>query len=354
MFSPNCILYISDLRKSLKKSRSQYFAILYTTLMVSCIPSQPAENETESPSASGLSGTQAVFGYYVSKDYDKKADGYDWVSVRLAPYPENIEELWVSVRSRADKKKPTCTFDAIAVALNDSTYQTLIRNQEVWFTVVGNQLLISTNEESGEEMLSYYCSGGGSLSGTYQKIEADIDRTQIDTTAFFKHLQLQEIGLSISGRLIPNMSIVTLSPSGLEIVNDTTTMPFPGAFFNAETADLNRDGYPEFLIYMKEGENEEGNVIAYSVNNGKSMSQVYFPPLANNPSINRGYSGHDQFVVTENALSQRFPIAGTDSIREVNYEMLDGEASRYFQVKSTQTFPAPPPFSDDAFKSSQH
>lgn len=344
---------IPKLKCGRKKLHFIFLAFACTALFGNCVPSQSVKNEANQE-AETISGTQAVFGYYVTPQYNKRDEGYDWVSVRLAPQPENIEKLWVSVRSRADKKKPTCTFDAIATALNDSTYQSVIGNEEVLFTIIEKQLTISASKNSGHDVLKYNCSGGGSLRGEYYKIESDIDRSQIDTSAFFKHLQFKDIGLSLRGQMTSGMSIVTISPSGLEIVNDTITMPFPGAFENAETADLNGDDYPEFLIYMKEGENEKGHVIAYSVNNGKSMSQIYFPPLANNPSINRGYSGHDQFVVTENALSQRFPIAGTDSIREVNYEMLDGEASRFFQVKSTQTILAPPPFSTDAFKGSQH
>ena len=61
---------------------------------------------------------------------------------------------------------------------------------------------------------------------------------------------------------------------------------------------LNIDGFPEILIYtVSAGSGSYGNVIGYSVNNGKSISQIYFPELAENKEASSGYMGHDEFAI---------------------------------------------------------
>ena len=56
------------------------------------------------------------------------------------------------------------------------------------------------------------------------------------------------------------------------------------------------------------GSGSYGNVIGYSVNAGKSISEIYFPPIAENPKANKGYMGHDEFAIVETSLVQRFKI----------------------------------------------
>ena len=47
-----------------------------------------------------------IFGNYVDAGYAQRADGFDWVAVRVRQ--GDNETIDVSVRSRADKKRPTC------------------------------------------------------------------------------------------------------------------------------------------------------------------------------------------------------------------------------------------------------
>ena len=110
---------------------------------------------------------------------------------------------------------------------------------------------------------------------------------------------------------------------------------------NAEVEDLNSDGSPELLICTQSiGSGSYGNVYAFSVNNKKSISQVYFQPTAENKKINQWYMGHDEFSVLENSLIQRFPIYQendsnanpTGGTRQVSYTLIDGEAMRKLEV----------------------
>lgn len=70
------------------------------------------------------------------------------------------------------------------------------------------------------------------------------------------------------------------------------------------------------------------------------MSRILFPEIAENPDASKGYMGHDGFAIEENGFIQRFPIYKTNDInarptggkRQVEYNLIDGEASRQFVV----------------------
>ena len=70
------------------------------------------------------------------------------------------------------------------------------------------------------------------------------------------------------------------------------------------------------------------------------MSAVYFQPTEENNKINLGYKGQDRFTLMEGNLVQRFPIfennVETKKVRQVTYKLLNGEASKKFEV-SKQT-----------------
>ena len=50
-----------------------------------------------------------ISGDYASADYDKRAQGYDWVGVMVRA--ESDQQIDIKVRSRSDIKKQTCQFD---------------------------------------------------------------------------------------------------------------------------------------------------------------------------------------------------------------------------------------------------
>ena len=71
-----------------------------------------------------------------------------------------------------------------------------------------------------------------------------------------------------------------------------------------------------------------------------------FLSLTNDPEINSGYMGHDQFTIVETSLGQRFPTYApgdvnarpTGKIRVIYYKMVDGEASRRFVVAEVNEY----------------
>ena len=281
-----------------------------------------------------------VLGSYVSDAYSKRNEGYDWVAISVTE--KESDRLNISIRSRADKKKPTCTFDAIAKKVDDNVYQTQIDGKSILFQFADGQISIASEKDEYEGLLYFYCSGGASIAGTYLKINEPIDQGQIDKTKFNRILNLQDVGFSVSSIEKDGQNTLTIFTFGLQERDYSETFEIDGEeVINAEVEDLNSDGSPELFVFTQSvARGSYGNVYAFSVNNKKSMSQVYFLPTAENSKINRGYMGQDKFALVENTLDQRFPIYNegdanthpTGGIRQVSYKLVEGEAMRKLEV----------------------
>ncbi|RXP53454.1 hypothetical protein EC396_10165 [Lutibacter sp. HS1-25] len=299
----------------------------------------------KSNDVNNIKNTVEIAGNYVSSEYEKRNEGADWVGVTVVKYTDST--LHITARSRADKKKPTCTFDADAIKLNDSVFQSSFEGKKILFVFTENNLTIKTQNEAESDALYYFCSGGATLANNYSKINEDLDQSQIDQRVFQKMLNFQNIGFDISTTGKGSIQQLTISPYGLEIDNSAIKLEIEGAVVNAEIEDLNADGYPEILIYtVSAGSGSYGNVIGYSVNNGKSISQIYFPPISENAEVSKGYMGHDEFAIVETTLVQRFKIYNegdnnanpTGKTRQIQYKLKDGEASRLFVIEKVETY----------------
>ena len=194
------------------------------------------------------------------------------------------------------------------------------------------------------------------------KIDNEIDKEQIENNevlsienpiqeeqkiVFQKTLTLQNITFDISTTGEGSISELTIQPKGLEIDNQKIAVELDGQVVNAEIEDLNSDGSPELLIYtISAGSGSYGNVIGYSVNNGKSVSQIYFPEISENKEASSGYMGHDEFAIIETSLARRFPVYmdgdtntnPTGGTRQIEYKLKDGEGSRLFVIDKINEF----------------
>ena len=117
-------------------------------------------------------------GSYATSDYQNRDKGYDWVGVTVVNLTDST--IQVSVRSRADIKKPTCTFDAEAHKISENVYRSVINGKAIQYSFKENKVTIGVQSEEGEGLLYYYCSGGASLGDTYTKIEGQLDDNQVD------------------------------------------------------------------------------------------------------------------------------------------------------------------------------
>lgn len=288
---------------------------------------------------------QAILGNYVNNTYDIRHEGYDWVGVSVKEGINN--SIYVSVRSRADMKKPTCTFDATAYPTGVNTYYSIYDGKKIIYTFTSNSLSISTENKADENILYFFCSGGATFAGSYKKINEPLDAHQVDQTSFIKTMNLQGVGFTVSSIRQNEKNTFTVTTFGLPHDYNETFEIFGSHVTGAEVEDLNSDESPELFVYTQsDGSGSYGTVYAFSVNNLKSMSRVNFPPIDKNPEVNKGYMGHDEFSVVENRLVQRFPVykAGdtnanpSGGMRQISYKLTEGEAMRHLVIDQVSEF----------------
>lgn len=263
---------------------------------------------------------------YVSDDYHNRKQGYDWVAVETTRQADN--SLKVQIRSRTDKKKPTCTFDGIAHPVSTNLYKIRQGDMTLNLTRNANSIDITPAQDSDHHKAMAYCSGGGSLIGTYKQV-AKLDRTGLDTTKYAQTLSLQNVHFFIEYK----DDAVNVRTSGLAHEYDANFTIKNQRITHAEIEDMNRDGYPEVLIYLQNTQAPfYGDVLAFSANGNQSLSQVSFTPAKDHPELRAYYHGGDEFSLVEHDLVQRFPeyINGkaTGHTKQARYQVQNGEASR--------------------------
>lgn len=162
--------------------------------------------------------------------------------------------------------------------------------------------------------------------------KAVTDSSAVKTTPEFnKELKYENYSFKIT----TSGDMLTITPAGLEADNSPLTKKFTGKIANVEIGDINGDNKPEVFVYTAQGPDENGAIIGYSSNAGKSMSEVAVPELDDKTKM--GYKGHDEYAMVENNLVQRFPLYDdkgnkTNKLRQIQYKLKDGEAMRKLVV----------------------
>lgn len=155
-------------------------------------------------------------------------------------------------------------------------------------------------------------------------------------------------GSKISFRVNTKEDTLMIQPSGLSLSYETLYHDITGyTVVNAEIGDLNIDSYPEVFVYLtSDGSGSYGKLIGYSVNNGKTVSQVYLPEISENKEVSIGYMGHDEMAIVENSFCQRFPIYKdgdsnanpTGGMRQIQYKLVDGENGKTLKIDKVVEF----------------
>jgi len=155
-----------------------------------------------------------------------------------------------------------------------------------------------------------------------------------ETAVFYKTFVLEGITFQVTSSNESSLSKLTIKTKGLER-NEIITKEIDGTVSGAEIADLNDDGAPEIYIFTTSaGSGSYGSIIAYSSNNNKSISEIYFPEIDPKNKAFKGYMGHDGFSIIKNRLIRRFPIykendsnaKPTGGMRQFMYKLILGEA----------------------------
>lgn len=155
---------------------------------------------------------------------------------------------------------------------------------------------------------------------------------------------LQGVTFKVTSPNLKSGNTVTITPAGLAEDHRPVTIEIIGTISRIETGDINVDGSPEIYIYAQDGEGT--NLIGYSANHKKSLSQIFLPDLKDDAKNAIGYRGHDEFAVVENSLARRFPIFPEDEaetkptgkMRQLQYKLHPGEAGWVLKVENSTEF----------------
>lgn len=152
---------------------------------------------------------------------------------------------------------------------------------------------------------------------------------------FVSHLELQGFAFDVASTNEGSINQLQITPHGLSDQKDPINVEIDGTVSGAEIADLDANGFPEVYVYVTSaGSGSYGSLVAYAVNKGKSITEIYLPPVADDPKHNKGYMGHDEFAVVEGTFVQRFPIYSegdtnaqpSGKTRQLQYKLNAGEA----------------------------
>lgn len=309
-------------------------------------PATAPEVETTDPEASTSLSVEPFLGDYADEFYAQRGEGYDWVGVTIEKIHD--QEAYIKVRARGDKKRPTCTFDGVGRPTSENVLEVDVEGKPLVFTLDGDTLTASVRSQDDESLLYYPCSGGASLAGPYTRLADAMDASQLPPEAFSTVLSLQNVTFTISANDVMPMATLVIRPEGLEQNNTLIVRQVDGTVMGAEIEDLDSDGWPEVVVYVSSaGSGSYGTVVGYSVSAGESLSAIAFPELDGDAAA--GYMGHDEFTLVETSLARRFPVykegdsnaEPTGTTRQIQYELIDGEASRTFSVKNVTEIPAP-------------
>ena len=127
---------------------------------------------------------------------------------------------------------------------------------------------------------------------------------------------------------------LSVKPVGFESGARDVSFTLRGRVASAQVDDLNRDGYPDLILFIYSDSNAtSGTVYGFISEANKEIVPCVLPDAAMNSKISTGYKGHDQFSLMEGTLLQRFPIYNKDDSKDkptggnrvVLYQLVKGE-----------------------------
>jgi hypothetical protein len=291
----------------------------------------------EQPQKTTANNLDKFTGVYVSEGYDKRNEGFDWVGILISKWSDST--AFIKVRSRTDQKRATCTYTSFAKLKDANTLSGMYEGSGIVFQIEGDSLKVSSDNPSDETRPAYFCSGGGSLEGTYTKISSGLDKLQMDTLSFSRVLIMDKFIFDVLSTERDAGNTLVVKSVGDKNPNNELRQMYDGIITNAEITDLNNDGFPEILVYVSSADkSRKGTVYGFSSNSGKSISVTGIPQFSSNPEATKGYRGFDEYTVIENKLVQRFPVFPEGSnvpskMRQIQYVLTDGENARVFKIE---------------------
>ena len=162
---------------------------------------------------------------------------------------------------------------------------------------------------------------------------------------FQKSLQLQGIRFVVQSNGEGSQRQLLISTRGGRLPIPQIQQQINGSVVGAEVADLNGNGQPEVYVFVQgAGSGSYGELVAYALNNGRSMTPITLPDLSG--ALAKGYRGHDHFEIVEGCLVRRFPLytaqdsnaKPTGGERQICYKLKAGEAGWILRPTSVLKF----------------
>jgi hypothetical protein len=128
---------------------------------------------------------------------------------------------------------------------------------------------------------------------------------------------------------------ITIYPVGFESEARDFSFELKGVLIGTEVDDLNKDGFPELLLYVASVDSlNKSSVIAISSQENKSVAPIVFPDILDDPRLRDGYRGFDKYMLLEGVLMRTYPLYEKDAngvqqptgkMRRLMYRVAPGE-----------------------------
>lgn len=286
-------------------------------------------------------GEEAQIRHYVTGDYFRREQGYDYSVIRTESF--SADSMLVSVRSRADKKKPSLTFTG-AGSYDRKKHRVTVDYQGVpiHFTFLRDTLAVSSPSPA---TLFYFGSGGATLEGRYILLHEQLDTNHLQDD--FGGRAYTCPGSDIVYHVKTHGNRLLIETEGLTRKNDIFAHDIDGwNVDHVSTGDLNNDGQPEIYVFLQSQTPEcKTRLIGYAPNRGMSASSIHLPELTEKDLQGRKYDGHDEMEIVENRLCRRWRYTpeGTEDgnatkMIQIQYRLDAGENGWLLSVDKAVTF----------------
>ena len=128
---------------------------------------------------------------------------------------------------------------------------------------------------------------------------------------------------------------ISINPVGFENEVRDFSFDLKGLLTGAEVDDLNKDGFPDLLLYVNTKDSlNKSTVIGISSMENKSVVPIVLPDILDDPRLRDGYKGSDQYMLLEGILMRTYPLFEKDTngvqqptgkMRRLMYRVAQGE-----------------------------
>jgi len=125
---------------------------------------------------------------------------------------------------------------------------------------------------------------------------------------------------------------LTIRPIGFKAEVREISSEIRARVLSAEIDDLNKDGFPDVIIFIEEAKGNK-SLFCISSRENERMEGIFFPDITDDMQLSKGYRGKDEFKLVEGVLFRKFPIFDTDTaikiptpkVRQILYSVVPGE-----------------------------